>query len=90
MGQLACTAASTSGSVIRSVRDTIGLKHPIVDLPGVKDVGHLGQALAQGAGIAQPAGGQPLADPQRRGHLSGHRLHGVDGQSSFSEQRASR
>ena len=55
-----------------------GLKHPIINVTGFEDLAHLGQPFAQRPGVAQPAGRQPLADPQRRGHLGGHRLHGVD------------
>ncbi len=66
------------------------LKRPIIDLAGRKQRTHLRQPLAHRAGIAQPAGRQTLADPQRRGHLGGHRLHRVDRLehlSSVSDQK---
>ncbi|GFP51538.1 hypothetical protein LAUMK7_05661 [Mycobacterium kansasii] len=70
------------GGKHRRILDQIGavgqcLKSQIVDLAGFEHLGHLREPLAHDAGIAQPAGRQALADPQRRSHFGGHRLHGV-------------
>ncbi|VBA35007.1 hypothetical protein LAUMK21_05429 [Mycobacterium pseudokansasii] len=54
------------------------LKSPIVDLTGPKHRRDPRQLLTHRPGITQPARRQALADPQRRTHLGGHRLHGVD------------
>ncbi len=54
-----------------------GLKHPVIDIPGAKHRPHFRQAFAHRAGIAHPARGQALADPQLRAHLRGHRRLGV-------------
>ena len=54
-----------------------GLKRAVVDVAGFEQLPHPGQPLAHGPGVAQPAGGQPLADPQLRTHLGGHRLLSV-------------
>jgi hypothetical protein len=47
--------------------------------PGGEHRADLGQSLTHRAGIPQPACGQRLADPQRGGHLGGHRRLGVGG-----------
>ena len=71
------------GSQYVGIGDQIGaidqrLKHPEVDVTGLEDLAHPRQPLAQGPRVPQPAGRQPLADPQLRGHLGRHRRLGVD------------
>ena len=63
------------GDQIGAIHD--GCEHPKVNVAIGKYLADFGQALAHGPGIAQPASGEGLADPQRRGHLGGHRLLGV-------------
>ena len=64
------------GDQIRAIHNR--REQPKVDVAGQKHLGNLRQPLKHRAGIPHPARGQSLTDPQRRGHLGGHRLHGVD------------